>query len=137
MFGLTKKSEYGLQLMVYLGQHAAQGPVSLKEVANTQKMPYRFLTQVAADLKKAKLVKSKEGVGGGYVLARPAGKIPVAEILEVLEGPIELVDCLQAGSSCPHAAICGQRQMFAQMKGSMSKILGAHTLKDLLPKEQK
>lgn len=137
MFGLTKKSEYGLQLMVYLGQHTGKEPMSLREVAKTQKLPYRFLTQVAADLKKAKLIKSKEGVGGGYLLARSAGKISVAEILEVLEGPIELVDCLQAGSSCPHAAICGQRQMFAQMKGSMSKIMGAHTLKDLLPKEKR
>lgn len=130
MFELTKKAEYGLQLMVFLAKKK-QEPVALKEVAKKKKLPYRFLSQVAADLKKAGLVKAKEGVGGGYFLARPAEKIEVAEILEVLEGPIELVECLQNGASCPWAGVCGQKAMFTEMKKSLKKIMEAHTLADL------
>jgi len=132
MFGLTKKTEYGLQLMVALAKNYEQGPQSLKEIAKKKKLPYRFLSQVAGRLKKAKLIKSKEGIGGGYFLARMPKKITVAEILEGLEGPIEMVKCLQNGASCPWAGMCSQKQMFAQMKGVMENIIEAHTLGDLV-----
>jgi Rrf2 family protein len=132
MFSLTKKTEYGLQLMVFLARNFNKGPISLKGVAKKKKLPYRFLSQVAADLKKASLLKTKEGVGGGYFLAKEPKKMKVAKILEVLEGPIELVECLQKEASCPWAGMCGQKAMFAQMKGSLKKIVEAHSLADLV-----
>ncbi|MFC1790242.1 RrF2 family transcriptional regulator [Patescibacteria group bacterium] len=134
---MTKKTEYGLQLLVYLAEKDGQGPVSLKEVAKSKKLPVRFLGQVATKLKKAKFLKSKEGVGGGYFLAKKPKKIEVADVLEVLEGPIELVECLQKGSSCPWAGMCGQQTMFAQIKGKMKKIIEAHTLADLVGKKDR
>jgi Rrf2 family protein len=132
MFGLTKKAEYGLQLMVYLAKNYQKGPISLKEIAKKKKLPYRFLSQVALTLKKSALVKSKEGVGGGYYLAKSPKKIAVADILEALEGPIELVECLRSEASCPWAQMCGQKAMFEKMKGSLKKIIEAHTLADLV-----
>jgi len=132
MFGLTKKAEYGLQLMVYLAKNYQEEPISLKEIAKKKKLPYRFLSQVALTLKKAGLVKSKEGVGGGYYLASLPRKTAVADILEALEGPIELVECLRNEASCPWAQMCGQKRMFEKMKGSLKKVIEAHSLGDLL-----
>jgi Rrf2 family cysteine metabolism transcriptional repressor len=134
MFGLTKKTEYGLQLMVFLAKNFGQDPVSLKEIAKKKKLPYRFLSQVVTKLKKARLVKSKEGTSGGYFLAREPQKISVSEILEVLEGPIELVECLQNEANCPWAGVCGQKAMFEKMKGMMKQVIEAHTLADLAKK---
>lgn len=132
MFDLTKKTEYGLQLMVYLAKSLNQRPISLKQIAKEKKLPYRFLSQVASKLKKAGLVKTKEGIDGGYSLSKSPKKITVAEILEALEGPIELVECLKNEASCPWAGMCGQKRMFAQLKGSMKKVIEAHTLADLV-----
>lgn len=132
MFSLTKKSEYGLQFMVYLAKNKSDGPIGLKQVAKEKKLPYRFLAQVARDLKKAGLVKSKEGTGGGYYLAKPAVKIEVAKILETLEGPIEMVECLHREEACPWAAVCLQKNMFEKMKGSLKKIVESHSLADLI-----
>ena len=131
MFSLTKKTEYGLQLMVFLAKHFGQEPIPLKQIAKKKHLPYRFLSQVAQDLKKAGLVATKEGLGGGYLLAKKPSQIEVAKILEVLEGPIELVECLQQESACPWSAVCGQKAMFVQMKGSLKKIIESHTLADL------
>ena len=131
MFELTKKSEYGLQLMVYLAKKTNRKPVSLKKVARDKKMPYRFLSRVAAKLKEAGLLGTKEGVTGGFFLAKPAKKIHVSDILEVLEGKIEMVNCLQSANSCPWASSCHQRKMFQQLTGSVRNIFQAHTLADL------
>jgi Rrf2 family cysteine metabolism transcriptional repressor len=134
MFGLTKKTEYGLRLMVFLAQNFGQEPTPLRQIAKKRNLPYRFLSQLALKLKKAGLIRAKEGAGGGYFLARSPQKITVAEVLEILEGPIELVDCLRNGASCPWAGACGQKQMFEKMKGSFKKIIEAHSLADLIKK---
>lgn len=134
MFELTKKTEYGLQLMTYLARNYQKKPISLKKVARIKKLPYRFLSQLASSLKKAGLVDSKEGSGGGYFLAKAPKKIAVADILEVLEGPIELIECLKKDASCPWAGMCGQRAMFSQLKGMMKKVIQAHSLADLVKK---
>ncbi|HUW22289.1 MAG TPA: Rrf2 family transcriptional regulator [Candidatus Bathyarchaeia archaeon] len=134
MFGLTKKTEYGLQLMVHLAKNFGHAPIPLKQVAKEKKLPYRFLSQVASTLKKAGLIETKEGIKGGCFLAKSPEKVTVAEILEVLEGPLELVECLKAEASCPWASGCGQKQMFEKMKGSLKKIIKAHTLEDLIKK---
>ncbi|MBN1263685.1 MAG: Rrf2 family transcriptional regulator [Candidatus Pacebacteria bacterium] len=136
MFELTKKTEYGLQLMVYLARNFSQEPVSLKQIVKVKKLPYRFLSQTATDLKKAGLIKSKEGAGGGYFLSRKPKEITVAKILEVLEGPIGLVECLQKEASCPWSGMCGQRQMFFRLKGIVKKVMESHSLADLVGKEK-
>jgi Rrf2 family protein len=132
MFELTKKAEYGLQLMVYLADKYDQGNIPLKQISKAKDLPYRFLSQIAAELKKSGLLDSKEGLGGGYFLTRSPQEISVAEILETLEGPIELVECLKREASCPWAEACGQKQMFEQMKGKLKNIIGAHSLGDLI-----
>ncbi|MCJ7827611.1 Rrf2 family transcriptional regulator [Patescibacteria group bacterium] len=137
MFGLTKKTEYGLQLMVYLGQNLTPGPVSLKQVAKEQKLPHRFLSQVARSLKKAHLISSKEGLGGGYFLTRSPQQISVSQIVEVLEGPLELVECLRGEACCSKAGACGQKRMFEQMGKSVNQVMSRYVLADLIPESAK
>lgn len=134
MFNLTKKAEYGLQFMVALAQNYNQGPLSLKKFAKQRELPYRFLANIALKLKKAKLVNTKEGIEGGYFLVQPPEKIEILPILEVLEGPIEMVECLRQEANCPWSAMCGQKAMFEKIKGSLKKIIQAHTLADLIKK---
>ncbi len=81
MFSLTKKTDYGLQLMMVLAKKYKQGFVSLRQIAKEEKLPFKFLEQVVFLLKIANLVDSKEGKGGGYFLTKPPKKISMAERL--------------------------------------------------------
>lgn len=107
MFQVTAKTDYGLLLMVALGRSFGNGPVSLRQLAEDQHLPYRFLSQIAIPLRQAGLIEAKEGVNGGYRLSRSTEKITVGEIVRALEGPIGLVKCLARDfGSCPSEEIC-------------------------------
>ena len=85
----SSKSEYGVRVMVELARRTSNGAViSLAEIAERNEMPLAYLEHLVARLRKAGLVDSRRGARGGYLLARPAGQITMAEIIEALEGSI-------------------------------------------------
>src|SRR5215831_1950489 len=85
---LSTKGEYGLLAIVDLALHCDQGPVQSFQVAERQHIPKPYLDQLMLILKKAGLVESSRGRQGGYILARPASRITVLEIVAALEGPL-------------------------------------------------
>ena len=128
MFGLTKKTDYGLELMIALAKNFRQGPISLKKIAKEKKLPYKFLGQLASILRLMGLIEAKEGKGGGYFLTRPPGKISVAEVAEALEGPVEVGYC----SGCPKVRICGQKDVWAEVGDKVRETIEGKTLEDLI-----
>ena len=128
MFGLKKKTNYGLELMIFLGKNFGKGPIALKEVAKAKKLPFKFLEQIAIPLRESKLVEAKEGKGGGYFLKRKPKEISVAEIVEVLEGPVEVCQCF----ACPIANVCGQKDFWGEVGDKVKKAIEGKTLKDLV-----
>ena len=129
MFGLKKKTNYGLELMIYLAKNFGKGPIALKTIARKKKLPYKFLEQIVISLRNSRLVEAKEGKTGGYFLARQPMKISIAEIIEVLEGPVEVGRC----SACPMARICGsQKDFWSQVGEEVKKVVQGKTLSDLM-----
>ncbi len=128
MFGLTKKADYGLELMIYLAKNYDQGPISLRLVAKKKKLPFKFLEQVVTPLREANLIDAKEGRGGGYLLKKEPKKISIGEIVEVLEGPLEVGACL----GCPKAQICGQKDVWTEVGDKVRKTIEDKTLADLV-----
>lgn len=90
MFSLSSKSLYGLLAMVHLGRHYNDS-VQIKEIAETYGISQNYLEQLLLALRKGGVLRSQRGVNGGYLLARPPEEISVLEILEILEGPIEIL----------------------------------------------
>ena len=80
----STKAEYGVRVMVELGRRGGDAPVSLSEIAETDGLPLAYLEHLVARLRKAGLVESRRGAHGGYLLARPATEITMAEIVEAL-----------------------------------------------------
>lgn len=128
MFGLKRKTNYGLEIMIYLAKNFGQGPIPLKEIAKNKKLPYKFLEQIVIPLRGAGLVKAKEGKAGGYFLAKKPKQISVAEIVEILEGPIEVGQCF----ACPMARICGQKDVWPEVGEKIKKAIAKKTLADLM-----
>jgi Rrf2 family protein len=135
MFEISTKGDYGLLLLAELGRSEISGKkhISLKEIAEENGLSTRYLAEIAAILKKAGLVKSKEGKNGGYFLSKTPAKISVMEILEALEGPITPVPCCNKGKSsvCGRAARCGVRSTWLGAKLMLTQFLRKKTLADI------
>jgi len=87
---LSIKTQYGLQAMLELALHFGGAPVQIRDIANNQKIPIRFLEQLMLLLKRGGVVNSTRGMYGGYALAKHPSDINLLEIFEKLEGPMEL-----------------------------------------------
>ena len=132
MFGLTKRTDYGLELMAVLAENHGQGPLSLRQIAKKKKLPFKYLEQVVIPLREAGLIEAKEGKGGGYFLEKSPKKVSVAEIVEALEGPVEVGYC----AGCPKAAFCGQKDVWAEVGDKVRETIEEKTLADLIKKKK-
>ncbi len=88
MISVTTKSPYALDALVELQLHGDSGPVPIAVLARRRDIPVQFLEQLFAALRRAGVLRSQRGVGGGYSFARPAGEISVLEVVELLDGPL-------------------------------------------------
>lgn len=128
MFGLTKKADYGLEMMISLAKNYHQGPVSLKKIAQEKNLPFKYLEQVATFLRATGLIEAKEGKNGGYFLTKPPQKISVAEVVESLEGPVEIGSCF----GCPKMKSCGQKNVWSEVGDKVRRTIEGKTLANLL-----
>ena len=85
---LTTRSEYALLALIHLARQEGDEYVPVASIAEAQGVPHRFLEQLLLVLKRARLVKSQKGQRGGYRLGRPPGKIPLAEVIRLLDGAL-------------------------------------------------
>src|SRR5271163_782776 len=90
----STKAEYGVRVMVELARRPGDDPVPLAEIAEHDGLPLAYLEHLVARLRKAGLVDSRRGSRGGYLLARPAQEISMAEVVEALEGAIAPIECI-------------------------------------------
>lgn len=133
MFNVSTKSDYGFIVMLELAKHYRRGYVSLTQIAKEKRLSAGYLVQLIQPLVKAKLIVSKEGKGGGYALAKSPQNISVLEILDALEGPTMLVQCLKSDSKrCPGFEKCEVRKIWEVMAGDIRKMLKQKTLAQLL-----
>jgi len=85
---LSTRSEYACLALLYLAARHGEGLVKIEEIARRQRIPRKYLEQILLTLKQAGYLRSKRGASGGYALARPPGKISVAEIVRLMDGPL-------------------------------------------------
>lgn len=128
---LSTKGRYGVKAMVDLAIRYGGEPVSIKSISERQNISEYYLEQLFSPLRKANLIKSIRGAQGGYILSREPKDITVAEIMDVLEGPIEISDCLEDGN-CTNVDCCATRLLWAKVKESIDKVFEATTLEDIL-----
>jgi Rrf2 family protein len=98
---LTQKARYALHAMLYLARQ--DGQATADDIAESEKIPRKYLEHVMSALKARGIVVGKRGPSGGYVLGKPATQITIAEILRCIDGPLALAPCasLTAYRPCP------------------------------------
>jgi Rrf2 family transcriptional regulator, cysteine metabolism repressor len=128
---LSTKGRYGVKAMVDLAINYGGAPVSIKSISERQNISEYYLEQLFAPLRKADLIKSMRGAQGGYVLSKEPKAISVADIIRVLEGPIEISDCIE-GVACSNIDCCGTRLLWEKIKRSIDSVMESTTLEDIV-----
>jgi Rrf2 family protein len=135
---LSKKTQYAFKALMYLAQHTDKGPVLIAEVAKKKKIPLKFLENILLELKKAGVLESKKGKGGGYYFAVPPSQVPMAKIMRLLDGPIALLPCVSLNfyercKNCDEKS-CGLHDMMVNVRDVTLKVLEKRTVADIAKK---
>jgi len=132
MIKISTKGRYGTRAIIDLAIHYRNKPVLLKEIAEREEIPIRYLEQIIIPLKVAGLVKSVRGAKGGYKLARAPEKIKLSEVIRALEGPCCLVECVDDPDYCERVEICPTREIWEKATRALREIFDNITVKDLI-----
>src|SRR5258705_10058924 len=132
---LSKKSQYAFQALMYLSEKEKEGPVLIAEIARKKKIPLKFLENILLELKRAGILESKKGKGGGYYIKESPSKTSVASVVRIVDGPIALLPCVslyfyQKCKNCDEKN-CGLHDIMEKVRDATLRILENRTLKDL------
>ena len=126
----SKATDYGLLLVIHLAKLDEGERTSVRSVASTCNISERFLANIVAQLSTAGIVCSRRGAGGGIWLARPSEDISLRDVIEVLEGPLELFDCQRIPSLCQQEDACTMKRFWNEVRDGLMSTLGHAKLCD-------
>lgn len=137
---LSKKTKYALHALTYLGKHKDEKTVLIQEISEEYGISHKFLENILLELKKAGMLGSKKGKGGGYYLIKEPKDIPLSRVIRLLDGPIALLPCVslnyyEACDECINEAVCGINRVMIQVRDETLKILENKSLEDILKEE--
>lgn len=132
---ISTKGRYALRFLVDVAEHQGDGYVPLKDVAVRQEISEKYLEIVAKELVKGGLLTALRGKGGGYRLSRSPEEYNVKSILELMEGPLAPVACLESGrNACPRKNICRTLPLWQGLDKVIADYLSQFTLLSLYGK---
>lgn len=130
---LSKKGEYALMAMIVLSMNNNR-TMQIREIAQSENIPVKFLEQILLELKKAGLLESKRGAGGGYRLLKQPSKITLARVIRIIDGPLAPINCVSqmAHIKCPKERTCGLYKTMLDVRNAISDILEGVTFQDII-----
>ena len=131
MLRLSKKADYALLAMRHLAAHADRGATSARELAETYAIPPELLAKVLQRLVRGRLLASHHGIRGGYALARAAGTISVADVIQAVDGPLTVTACSDVDHSCEQYSRCNIRDPLWRIKDRIVAALAATSVAEL------
>jgi len=133
---LSTRGRYGVRLMLDLALHYGEGPILLKDIAERQGISEKYLWQLINPLKTTGLVNSLRGAHGGYVLGKAPEAISLKTILQILEGPLCLVDCVDNPALCERSLSCISRDIWGEASKNMQQTLEDTTLAAMVERQK-
>ena len=134
---INTRACYAIRLMADVAKHSGDGrPVSLRDVAERQCLPRLYLSQLTIPLRHAALLRSVWGNKGGFLLARPAAEVTLLDIVETVDGPVGVMDCVLDPNFCDKVNNCDCFSTFCAVNREIVNTLKRVTLSDVIAKEQ-
>jgi len=135
---LSQKTRYTIRALQHLADRSGKGPVPLGDIADTQRIPKKFLTVLLSEMGREGLVAAQRGRDGGYWLARPAADISYGEIVRLTRGSLALVPCAsrmayESCTNCVDEEGCRLRRVMLSVRDATADILDGISLADARP----
>ncbi|MFA5879590.1 MAG: Rrf2 family transcriptional regulator [Candidatus Margulisiibacteriota bacterium] len=130
---ITYKCDYALKVLLELALNKNNGVISVFDLAQKLDIPIKFLEQIAAELKRAKLITSKRGSQGGYFLAITPEQIIIGQIVRLIDGSIGPISCINKDyQGCSFTDNCVYKNLWQKVYQATSDIIDKTTLADLV-----
>ncbi len=133
---ISTKIRYGARAMLELACHYGEGPIELREIARRENISLKYLEQVIVPLRTAGLVKSARGSKGGYSLAKHPSEIHLKDLVEILDGPLNLMECLSDPKACQKIPYCVTRDIWKEVSEAINGIFYSVTLQDMVNRKR-
>ena len=130
---LTRGAEYAVRAMTYLARYPEGHVASLHEIGEAQDIPESFLAKILQSLVRAGLTVSQRGAHGGFALARPASEITMRDVIEAVDGPVALNQCVLWPEDCRRSGDCETHKAWAMAQAQLMDVLDTVTLRTLAP----
>lgn len=145
MLRITRDGEYAIRAVLHLaaregeGEGQGGGASLATDISRAEGVPRSYLSKILQRLRRAGLVRSKRGAGGGYALALPASRVTLANVIEAMDGPLGLNPCLDDDYSgtCTAGRRCPVRRVWSEAQRKVFEILDSYTLEDLAEEKRK
>lgn len=137
---ISKKAKYAIHALVKLARDRDKGPILISEISKEGNIPKKFLEAILLDLKRAGILNSKKGKGGGYYLIKNPEEVNMADILRLFDGALALLPCVtykyyERCEECTDELTCGIRRVMQQVRDETVRILKDATLATVLQSE--
>jgi len=134
---LSTRGQYATRALLDLALHQGEEPVLLKDIAQRQQISLRYLEHLITPLIAAGIVLSTRGPRGGVSLARPPDEIRLSEVIQLLEGSIAPVKCVNNPGICTRSELCVTRDIWGELKKAINGVLDSTTLQDLVERQKR
>ncbi len=125
---ITRASDYAVRVMIHLAALPPGSTVRQSELSKATDVSGHFLSKVLQQLVRAGLIRSQRGTGGGYALAVPAAGVSLLDVVEAIEGPVHLNQCLADQSPCDRASWCPAHKVWIEAQAAVVKVLSAASM---------
>jgi len=133
---ISTRGRYALRVLVDLAEHGEEGCVTLREIAERQNISEKYLESIVKELVRGGILTGLRGKGGGYRLGRAPEEIGVLDVLELTEGTLAPVACLQKGSRpCPRKDGCRTLPLWAGLSQVVTSYLSGYTIRNLMQEQ--
>jgi Rrf2 family cysteine metabolism transcriptional repressor len=133
---ISTKIRYGTRAMLELACHYGEGPIELREIARREDISLKYLEQVIVPLRTAGLVKSARGSKGGYSLAKHPSEIFLKDLVETLDGPLNLIECIKNPKVCQKVPSCIPRDIWLEVSEAIDRIFHSVTLENMVHRKK-
>ena len=125
---ITRASDYAVRVMIHLAGLPSGAQVRQSDLSEATEVSGHFLSTVLQQLVRSRFIRSRRGSGGGFALAVPANTVSLLDVVEAIEGPVRLNQCIEEGPSCDRKKWCPAHRVWAEAQAAIVNVLGGSSM---------
>lgn len=134
---ISTKGRYGVRILLDLALHEGNAPRLIRDISESQQISEKYISRLIIALRRANMVRSIRGAKGGFRLARNPAELTLLDIVEVMEGPVAIVDCVRFPEKCSRNDQCATREVWDALNSEIREAMRKVTLSDIIENYRK